>query len=147
MSGELGQYFGALDATQLGALIETMALAGEADGGFEADERRSLAEALSSLVEGTELAGELSNARLEEQLAAAREALVREGREARVTSVRERLGSASACEGALVLAARIIASDGVIRTSERELLLELAEGLALDVDRAADLVRAQASAR
>jgi tellurite resistance protein len=147
MSAELGQYFSALDATQLGALIETMVLAGEADGEFEADERRSLGSLLDALVDGTRLAGELSDARLEEWLASAREAIEREGREARVASVRERLASALACEGALVLAARIVASDGVVRTSERELLLELAEGLSLDADRAADLVRAQATAR
>jgi hypothetical protein len=38
-----------------------------------------------------------------------------------------------------------MAADGIIRTSERELILDLAEGLEIDRDRAADMVKKASS--
>jgi uncharacterized tellurite resistance protein B-like protein len=42
---------------------------------------------------------------------------------------------------AFELVVHVVAADGVIRTSERELLLEVAEALRIDPDSAADMVR------
>jgi tellurite resistance protein len=42
---------------------------------------------------------------------------------------------------ALALAIQITAADGIIRTSERELILETAAALDVDGDTAADMVR------
>ena len=146
MSRELQEFFAALDESSLGALIETMVLAGDADGGLEEGELRALVRELSGLVSGTALASYADGPTLGPRIDAARATLERDGREAFVASVTARLGSDEAREGALALAARIVASDGIVRTSEREVLLELAEGLGIDVDRAADLVREQTTA-
>ncbi len=42
---------------------------------------------------------------------------------------------------ALALAIRLVAADGIIRTSERELILDVADALEIDRNEAADLVR------
>ena len=64
-----------------------------------------------------------------------------EGRSARLAAVKERLPDAAARKVALSLAIQVTAADGIIRTSERELILETAETLDIDRDEAADLVR------
>ena len=66
--------------------------------------------------------------------------LAQSGREARLLAVKERLPDAGARKVALSLAIEVTAADGIIRTSERELILETAEALDIDRDQAADLV-------
>ena len=62
------------------------------------------------------------------------------GREARLSAVKERLPDAGARKVALSLAIQVTAADGIIRTSERELILETADALEIDRDEAANLV-------
>jgi tellurite resistance protein len=120
---------------KLEAIIELMFLAAFADGDFGDEERahflasmesltdrRLKAETVASLV--TRMIGDLSA----------------EGRAARLASVKARLGDAGSRKTALALAIQVTAADGIIRTSERELILEAAEALDIDRDEAADLV-------
>jgi hypothetical protein len=46
----------------------------------------------------------------------------------------------------LELAIQLIVADNQMRTSEREMILEMAEALEIDLDKAADLVRVHAPA-
>ena len=84
--------------------------------------------------------GRLPTARLAALVAEAGEALEREGRKARLLSVKSRLPDAGSRRVALSLAIQVTAADGIIRTSERELILETAEALEIDRNEAATLV-------
>jgi uncharacterized membrane protein YebE (DUF533 family) len=141
MAFDPAAFFDRIDEVVLGAIVETMVLAASADGDFDDGERTELAAQLRTLAEGTPLAAAVAGDALEAALGTAVEELARDGRQARLSSVKTRLEDARARKGALALAMRVVASDGVIRTSERELLMDLAEGLDIDRDEAADLVR------
>ncbi len=136
MSGDITP-IESFDEPKLEALVELMVLAASADGDFADDERERLASAVESLtsrkIAPEKLPGLL--AKLEKQLA-------EEGRERRLTAVRERLGSPAERKIGLELALRVMMADGVLRTSERELVLDTAEALEIDRDVAADMVRA-----
>jgi tellurite resistance protein len=125
----------ALGDAKLEALIEIMFLAASADGDFSDIERKHFVSSVESLTDGR-----LAKARLETLLSEAHSALEREGRSARLASVKARLPEAGARRVALSLAIQVTAADGIIRTSERELILETAEALEIDRDVAADLV-------
>lgn len=123
------------DAPKLEALVETMILAARADGEFSAEERAHFASSVESLtdrhVEG--LATQTLVADIEKKIA-------EEGREARLASVKERLSDPASRAIALELAVALMASDGLLRTSERELVMEVADALEIDRDAAADIV-------
>ncbi len=123
------------DDPKLQALLETMVLAAFADGEFSAEEQAHFAKSVESLTDGS-----LAGARLEALLGQVLSAWKGQGREARLDSIKARLPDAGARKVALSLAIQVTASDGIIRTSERELLFDLAEGLEIDRDEAADLV-------
>jgi tellurite resistance protein len=123
------------DDPKLQALLETMVLAAYADGEFSPEEQVHFAKSVESLTDG-KLAGE----KLETLLARVLSEWKNEGREARLVSVKERLPTAAARKVALSLAIQVTASDGIIRTSERELICDMAEALDIDRDEAADLV-------
>jgi tellurite resistance protein len=129
-----------LEASKLEAVVETMLLAAHADGEFSADERAQLARSVSAMTDG-QLPEAKFNA-LVANIAAAADS----DRAARIAAIRTRLADPAICEAALDLAIRVTASDNFIRTSERELILELAEGLGVESGRAADMV-AQASSK
>jgi tellurite resistance protein len=124
------------DEPKLEALIEMMVLAADADGEFSADERKHLESSIESLTDRRASGDSLQ--RLIDRLCADLKA---SGREKRLASLKERLVDAGERKVALSLAIQLVASDGVIRTSERELLLEVAEALEIDRDEAADLVK------
>ncbi|HXK18738.1 MAG TPA: TerB family tellurite resistance protein, partial [Polyangiaceae bacterium] len=84
--------------------------------------------------------GRLNKAALEGLLDKAKKDLDASSREARLSAVKERLPEPGARKVALSLAIQVTAADGIIRTSERELILETAEALEIDRDEAADLV-------
>jgi len=126
----------ALGEQKLFALVEMMFLAASADGEFSAAERKYFLEGIESLTDG-----KLSRAKLEELLDRAKKDLEAEGREARLQDVKARLPDAGARKVALALAIQVTAADGIIRTSERELILETAETLEIDRDEAANMVR------
>lgn len=120
---------------KLTAIIELMFLAAFADGEFGEDERVHFLRSIESLTD-RRFPGDTLGAlvtRIAGDLAA-------QGRGARLASVKERLGDHAACKAALGLAIQVTAADGIIRTSERELILEAADALAIDRDEAADLV-------
>ena len=130
-----GNELQALGDAKLEALIEVMFLAASADGEFSSVERAHFLKSVESLTDGR-----IASARLSVLVSEAREALETEGREARLGSVKARLPDAGSRRVALSLAIQVIAADGIIRTSERELILETAEALEIDRDEAANLV-------
>ena len=102
-----------LGDAKLEALVEVMFLAAFADGEFSDVEREHFVKSVESLTDG---------------------------REARLASVKARLPDAGSRKVALSLVIQVTAADGIIRTSERELILETAEALEIDRDEAANLV-------
>jgi len=132
MSGNDAQTLG---EAKLEALVEAMFLAAAADGEFSTIERAHFLKTMESLT-----TGRLPTARLAQLVADASEALEREGREARLQSVKNRLPDKGSRRVALSLAIQVTAADGIIRTSESELIFETAEVLEIDRNEAADLV-------
>ncbi len=140
MSFDAKALLGELDAAGLEALVETMVLAASADEDFSAEERSELAASIGKLAQGTAHEQALQGDALTTMLESAEAGLASDGREARIASVKERLPDAAACKAALGMAISVTAVDGIVRTSERELIMELAEGLGVDRNDAADLV-------
>jgi uncharacterized tellurite resistance protein B-like protein len=124
-----------LGDAKLEALVEVMFLAASADDDFSDVEREHFVKSVESLTDGR-----LAHAKLEALVSEATAALEREGREARLASVKARLPDAGSRKVALSLLIQVTAADGIIRTSERELILETAEALEIDRDEAANLV-------
>jgi len=124
-----------LGEAKLEALVEAMFLAASADGEFSPIERAHFLKTAESLTDGR-----LATAQLAKMVADAGAALEREGRAARLLSVKARLPDKGARRAALALAIQVTAADGIVRTSERELILETAEALEIDRDEAATLV-------
>ena len=128
-----------LDDAKLEALVETMFHAAAADGEFSDPERAEFIKNVRTL----------TDKRIDEQTL---DALVKmisartatEGRGARLAAAKVALDSERLRLVALELSIKIVASDGIVRTSERELLLELAETFDIDRDKAADLVKTTA---
>ncbi len=126
---------GDFEAPQLEAVVEVMFLAAFADGDFGEEEHAHFLKSIESLTDRS-LPGE-TLAHLVERIQA--EAAT-EGRAKRLASIRERLPDPGARRAALALAIQLTAADGIIRTSERELILEAADALDIPRDDAADLV-------
>lgn len=135
MSGTNASVVQGLSSAKLDALVEMMFLAASADGEFSDVERQHFLRSVESLTDGR-----LAGATLEALLDRAKADLDASGREARLKAVKDRLPDAGARKVALSLAIEVTAADGIIRTSERELILETAEALEIDRDQAADLV-------
>lgn len=133
---ELGFAVAGLVGAELEAFVEIMFLAAGSDGEFSDIERRHFVSSLESLTDGR-----WTQAALEELLGRASQDLARSGRAARLIAVRDRLPQPGARRAALSLAIQVAASDGIVRTSERELILEAAEILGVTRDDAAELVK------
>ncbi len=127
-----------LTDTQTNALIDVMVLAAEADGDVSSEELAELARNISRVTNGA-----VSREQAQAGVDTARAALAASDRSARLRRVREALAPAQR-RHALLLAIQVIGADGRIRTSERELILQMAEALEIDGETAADLVRAVA---
>jgi tellurite resistance protein len=125
-----------LDKDIVEALIETMFLAARSDDDFGEEERVHFAASVLSLTHNA-----VAGPALDDLIAHLGQDLATEGRPARLTAVKDRLKSNDLRILAFSLAIRVVAADGIIRTTERELLLDLAEALDLDRDAAADLVK------
>lgn len=136
MSGIDGSAVRGLSNAKLEALVEMMFLAASADGEFSAVERDHFVKSVESLTDSR-----LGKAALEAVLDRAKLDLEAGGREARLAAVKERLPDSGARKVALSLAIQVTAADGIIRTSERELILQTAEALEIDAGEAADLVK------
>jgi tellurite resistance protein len=135
MSGNGPSVVHGMSSAKLDALVEMMFLAASADGDFSEVERAHFLRSVEALTDGR-LAGEALRALLEQ----AKADLEVSGRAARLRAVKERLPDPGARKVALSLAVEVSAADGIIRTSERDLILETAEILEIDRSVAADLV-------
>ncbi len=135
MSGTNASVVSGLSNAKLEALVEMMFLAASADGDFSDVERQHFLQSVESLTDGR-----LAKSALEGLLERAKKDLEASGREARLAAVKQRLPDPGARKVALSLAIQVTAADGIIRTSERELIMETAEALEIDRDEAADLV-------
>ena len=124
-----------LEAAKLEALVEVMFLAAYADGDFGDEEREHFLRSLESLTDR-----KISLETLGKLVTRIATALEKEGRAARLADVKGRLLDEGSRKTALALAVQLTLADDVIRTSERELILEVAEALEVDRDEAADLV-------
>jgi tellurite resistance protein len=140
MARELAGFFEAFGSDVFDALVETMVLAAEADGELSSDEESAFVRELAALAVAKGHPADVTESGLSGRLAAARASLAREGRDARVAAVARVLRTSEARLGALALAVRVVAADGIVRTSEREVLLELAEGFGIEPEDAANLV-------
>jgi len=125
-----------VNEAKLEALIETMYLAAHADDEFTDDERAHFVSSVESLTERR-----LEGDKLEELLQRFQKDYRERGRKPRLVAIRARLGDENSCKLALAMAIRMIAADGVIRTSERDFIMEMAETLGIDRDVAADLMK------
>jgi tellurite resistance protein len=130
-----------LDSDKLQALVETMMLAAHADGEVGEEERMQLAKSLHDIARQTRHAEALTSDLLTPLMQQATGRIAAEGRRQRIVAVRHALGDLDSRKAALGLAIRVTAADGIVRTSERELIFDLAEGFEVDQDDAADLVR------
>lgn len=124
------------DEPKLEALVEVMVLAASADGDFAPEERERLERNIETLT-SRRVAGD----KLHGLLATLEARIEKEGRAARLAAVKSALGQKQARIVALDLALQVMATDGIIRTSERELILETAEALEIDPDEAAEMVK------
>jgi len=124
-----------LSTDMLEALVELMFLAASADGDFSEVERAYFLTSVESLTDRR-----LAKPALELLLTKAKADLAASDREQRLSAVKQRLPDAGARKVALSLAIQVTAADGIIRTSERELIMETADALQIDRDVAADLV-------
>lgn len=136
MSGTSASVVQGLSSAKLDALVEMMFLAASADGDFSDVERAHFLNSVESLTDGR-----LAKPALTALLDQAQADLAASGREARLLAVKARLPDPGARKVALSLAIQVTAADGIIRTSERELILETADALEIDRDVAADLVQ------
>ncbi len=133
MSGD--KPIASFDAPKLEALVEIMFHAATSDGEFSDVERAEFKRNVESLTDSR-----LEGAGLDALIAKVEKLALEHSREERLASLKAALGSPHLCTVALELAIRVVAADGILRTSERELLFDIAEGLHIDRDKAADLV-------
>jgi len=117
------------------ALVEMMFLAASADGELGEDERKLFVKSAEDLTSRL-----ITGDKLDALLTRAKKQLDESGREARLAAVKERLPDLTARKLALSLAIQVTAADGIVRTSERELIMETADALGIDGDTAADMV-------
>lgn len=135
MTTDPKEYLRSFDDPKLEAIIETMFLAAYADGEFSDVERVHFAKSVESLTDGR-----LGGAKFEALVDRVIQALAAGTRDGRLEDIRQRLPEAGARKVALTLAVQLMAADGIVRTSERELIMEMADALAIDRDDAADIV-------
>lgn len=132
---------GEFDGDKLDAIVDTMVLAADADGEISDAERDDMITSMRSIAEGSAHDQQLSKERIAELLDEAQKHIAEGGRDALIASVRSRLTEPDGRKAALGVAISVSAADGMMRTSERELIMDLAEALEVDRDEAADLVR------
>lgn len=117
------------------ALVEAMFLAATADGELASEEMLQFTATLGALTDKA-FDGEAVAAMLETLTRRVRE----EGRQARLAAIAQRLPEPKTRETALILAAAITASDGDIKSTENDLLADLAEALLVEPGRASELI-------
>lgn len=124
---------------EISALVEVMFLAPESDGEVTDDEILSLSQTTERVTNG-----QVTQQRAHELLQNAKRELASSDRESRLQAVKAALAPERR-RHALLLAIQVTHADGVIRTAERELIMQTAEALGVDGNVAADLVKVVAS--
>lgn len=124
-----------VDEPRLSAVVELMYLAASADGEFSEEERAHFQRSVESLTD-RKIAGDRFDALIAEIDGRVKD----QGRDKRIAELREILASHDLHKVGLAMAIQVMAADGIMRTSERELIIDLADGLGIDHDEAADLV-------
>lgn len=122
-----------LDEPRARAVIEVMCMAALADGELGLNEHAELVSTITSLAPGAET--------YVEELLTRVSGAMDDDRAALLADASARLATDELRLVALAGALRVMAADGVVRTSEREMVADLAEALGLSRDVAADLVR------
>jgi tellurite resistance protein len=125
-----------LGSPKVEALVEAMFLAATADGEFAPEEALQFSATIGALTD-KKLDPDVVH-RLIGQLSLR---LKSEGRQARLGSIAQRLPAGKPRETAIILAAAITASDGEVKSSENDLVAELADVLGVDPERAIELVQ------
>lgn len=125
-----------LSDPQIDAVVEAMLLAAHADGELDPSE---ISQLKKSLLDIDHLW--LSHIDLEQRIETAKSHIAGHDRTDRLQSLRQTLDKPEQRIAALELAALVIASDGILRTSERDLMLEAAEILGVDSGVVADIVK------
>ncbi|WP_437874401.1 tellurite resistance TerB family protein [Sorangium sp. So ce513] len=125
-----------LDEPNLEALVELMFLAAFADGEFSQEEKLHFSRSVESLTDRR-----IPQSTMDELIQTVVTQLQKEGRAARLASLKERLATPQARKVAFSLAAQVVVADGIVRASERELLLDVAAALEIDQTEAADVLR------
>lgn len=125
-----------LDEPNLEALVELMFLAAFADGEFSQEEKLHFSRSVESLTDRR-----IPQSTMDELIQSVVTQLQKEGRAARLASLKERLATPQARKVAFSLAAQVVVADGIVRISERELLLDVAAALEIDQTEAAEVVR------
>lgn len=120
---------------KLEAVIELMFLAAFADGDFSKEERLHFAASVESLTDRR-----IARDSFESLISRIEARFREEGRERRLTQLRAHLATPALRRVALSLAIQVTAADGILQTSERELLMEVADALEIDRAEANDLV-------
>lgn len=124
-----------VDEPRLHALVEIMFLAATADGEFSGDERKHFQASVESLTDR-----KLHGGMLDALLDSIEKSHAGEGRAARIEHVKSALPTPELRKIGLTMAIRVMCADGIVRTSEREMIMDLADGLDIDHDTTADLV-------
>jgi uncharacterized tellurite resistance protein B-like protein len=124
-----------LNDEKIEALVEMMYLAAAADGELSDVEYAAFVKNAENLTSRL-----LTGEKLDALIARVKEDLESSSRDARLAAVKARLPDPNARRLALSLAIQITAADGIVRTSERELIMDTAAALEIDVDVAADMV-------
>jgi tellurite resistance protein len=124
-----------LTDTQVDAMVEAMLLAASADGELDEAELTQLKESLLSVDDLW-----LSHIDLDQRIAVAKAHIAGHSRAQRLAALKVLLDKPEQRVAALELAAMVIAADGILRTSERDLMLEAAEALGVDSNVAADIM-------
>ena len=135
---ELGSLCANLDLSNVVGRYDEL-LAAEADGEIAEEERSEMITRLAELTKGSALADSVATGAPINRFETTLKRIESGDRAAVLEGVRESL-TGDARKAALGLAVAVMAADGIVRTSEREVIMELAEALEIDRDDAADLV-------
>ena len=125
-----------LGEPKLLALVEVMVLAASADDDFGEEERKKVHASVTNLT-----SDRFEPPAIDEMIRGVVGRAKESPRPERLRALRETLGDAAANRVALELAIGVMLADGVVRTSERELIAEMAECMGIPGADAADLVR------
>ena len=129
------------EGEKVDALIDTMVLAADADGEIGSEERDNMIASVRAIADGSAHDDRLSGDRVGALIDAAVGHIADQGRDGLIASVKSRIEDAEGRKAALGVAIAVSAADGIMRTSERELIMDLADALEVDRDEAADMVR------